>query len=40
MLHIEQYKGLFHMAVVLVAIIKVHAIDRKLGMLEKRVTNK
>ena len=37
-MHIENYKGVFHMAVFLVVLIKVHMIDRKLSLLEKKAS--
>jgi len=37
-MHIENYKGIFHMAVFLAVLIKVHMIDRKLSVLEKRTS--
>lgn len=39
-MHIENYKGLLHMIVLFVVIFKIHVIDRKLDLLEKRFTDK
>ncbi|MGB2706183.1 MAG: hypothetical protein WBC74_04950 [Candidatus Omnitrophota bacterium] len=39
-LHLENAKGLIHMAIFLVVLFKIHVIDRKLSLLEKTVTNK
>jgi len=36
----ENYKGIFHILVVLVVLFNVHVIDRKLALLEKKLTNK
>lgn len=38
--HLESYKGMFHMAVFFVVLFKVHVIDKKLSMLEKEITHK
>ena len=39
-MHIEHYKGIFHILAVLIVLFKIHVIDRKLGLLEKRFINK
>jgi hypothetical protein len=36
----ENIKGLFHMALILVVLFKVHVIDKKLRLLEKTFTHK
>jgi len=38
--HIWQYKGLIHMVLFLMIIIKVYLIDKKLSLLEKTITHK
>ena len=38
--HLESAKGVFHMAIFLAILFKIHVIDRKLSLLEKTVTNK
>jgi len=40
MMQLESYKGVFHMAMVLVVLFKIHVIDRKLTSLEKKFVNK
>lgn len=37
---IENYKGIIHMAMFLVVLFKVHVIDQKLNLLEKKFINK
>ena len=39
-MHLEHYKGVFHMVVFLVVMLKIHLIDKKLCFLEKRFTIK
>lgn len=39
-MHIEHAKGILHLAVVIAVLFKIHVIDRKLGLLEKRFTHK
>lgn len=39
-MHLENYKSVFHMAIFLIVLLKVHVIDRKLSLLENRFVNK
>jgi len=39
-MHLEHYKGVFHMVVFLIVLAKIHLIDKKLCLLEKRFTAK
>lgn len=39
-LHLENAKGIFHLAIFLAVLFKIHVIDRKLSLLEKTLTNK
>ena len=38
--HVEHYKGIFHMALLFIVMLKMHFIDKKLSLLEKRFVNK
>jgi len=35
-MHIEHYKSIMHMALFLIALVKIHFVDKKLSLLEKR----
>ena len=35
-MHIEHYKGVIHMAMLLIVMVKIHFVDKKLSLLEKR----
>ena len=39
-MHIENCKSIIHVAMVLMVLFKIHVIDRKLGLLEKRFVHK
>ena len=39
-LNIEHYKGLFHMGIFLIVLLKMNLIDRQLRSLERTVENK
>ncbi len=37
---VENYKSIFHIAIFFIAMFKIHAIGRKLNLLEKTFVNK
>lgn len=39
-LDLENYKGIMHMVMFLIVLFKVHVIDKKLNLLERRFVNK
>ena len=39
-LHLENFKGMLHMAIFFVVLFKIHVIDKKLGMLERKFAHK
>ena len=39
-MHIEYYKSVMHMALFLIVLVKIHFVDKKLSLLEKRFIGK
>ena len=39
-LHIESFKGALHLAVVFIVMLKLHLVDKKLSLLERKFTRK
>ena len=39
-MHIEHYKGVLHMVLFLIVLVKIRFVDKKLSLLEKRFVSK